>query len=195
MPVFLLGAMLGGMIGAGYIFANFVPRPETVVPVTPLAIAQYPWALNILVWGGIAYASAGVVLTFMAGFFESSAAASARSEALSALRSTFTAHEAPRPADVVRRIEDAVDVFRARCGGDGQTSRAKANHSASTEAPFHADDDEIPVWRRRDHAAKFVETDFQSVPERWRTDAYAKKNAREPAAKRGLKGLKKSAQD
>ena len=189
-PVLVLGLLLGALFGALYIWVTYVPKPEVVEPATPLAIAQYPWALKLLFFGGLAYAGAGMAMNIIGGLFSAGAAAKAREEALDALRGAFTAREAPRPADVVRRIEDAVDVFRARVGGRGNMS-TNSNHAAQHSAP----DDGIPEWRRRDSSAKFVETGFQAAPERWRTDAYSKKLEGDALSKRERPGFKKPSQN
>ncbi|GJL95341.1 MAG: hypothetical protein DHS20C05_17460 [Hyphococcus sp.] len=200
-PVFILGGMLGVFSGALFVYKTMVPRPEVVEPVAPLAIAQYPWALNLLFFGGVAFAAAGIVLSLFSGLFISGAIAKAREEALDALRGGFTAREAPRPADVVRRIEDAVDVFRARVGRSGgsrnlaASSQKQSDYSSGASGSYSGGDDEIPAWRRRDSSAKFVDTGFQAAPGEWRTDAFEKKLSGEPEAKRGLFKLKKGPSD
>lgn len=188
-PVFLGGLILGGLVGAGYIWINYVPRPEPIEPATPLAIAQYPWALNLLLIGGLVYAGAGFLLSLFAGAVTAGAAAKARAEALDALRGAFTAREAPRPGDITQRIEDAVDVFRARVGGRRAGGEiARTNHPDGTQSDLAGEEDHIPHWRRRDSSVKFVDTGFAAAPDRWRTDAYAKKLSRGPEAKRDLPG-------
>lgn len=168
-------------------------RPAADVAAAPLPIAEYPWALGALLLGGLAFATVGLVFSVFGGLVAGDTAAKARAEALDALRGAFTSHEAPRPGDIIRRIEDAVDVFRARCGGRGsaRSHDAATNHIDSQEAD--------PPWRNRDSSAKFVETGFQSAPQEWRADAYAKKfgstGAQETGSKRGLLGLKNRSRD
>lgn len=189
LAVFLLGLLLGAWIGAAYVFVNYAPRPEPVEPATPLAIAKYPWALNLLLLGGLAYAAAGIVISLFSGAVSMGAAARARAEALDALRGAFTAREAPRPGDIAQRIQDAVDVFKAQVGGPRSGgSIARTNHPGGTAGDLAGEADDVPSWRRRDSSVKFVETGFSAAPARWRTDAYAKKLTGEPEAKRDLPG-------
>lgn len=202
LPVFALGSILGGLFGAGYIYVRFVPKPEITEPAVPLAIAQYPWALNLILAGGALYVFIGLLLSLIGGPIASAAAAKAREEALDALRGGFTAREAPRPADVVRRIEDAVDVFRARVGrhrGNDSSRDHGANQFAAGNASNFADEADIPSWRRRDSSMKFVDASFTTAPKEWRIDAFAKKlsadEAPRPGSKRGRLGFKKPAGD
>ena len=202
-PLFLAGALLG----AGVTFLAVAPRPEPVEPATALAIMQYPWAAQLLFFGGVLYAAACMFASLFGGALTEGVAAKARAEALTALRSGFTAREAPRPSDVIRRIEDAIDVFRARVGGAGSAGR---NQLAGSEAAKwsgvsnqanadFSEGDDIPQWRRRDSSVKFVKTDFAGAPEQWRTDAYAKKfeaeTGRDTAAKRDTPTLKNPRRD
>ena len=150
-------------------------------------------ALGALLLGGLAFAMVGLVFSILGGLIAGDTAARARTEALDALRGAFTSQGAPRPNDIIRRIEDAVDVFRARVGG-----RSSARHQDA--ATNHADVDESdPPWRNRDSSAKFVETSFQSAPQEWRADAYAKKfeagGDQKTGSKRGLLGLKNPSRD
>lgn len=168
-------------------------HPPSDVAAAPLPITEYPWALGALLLGGLAYATVGLVFSVFGGLIAGGTAAHARAEALDALRGAFTSHGAPRPNDIIRRIEDAVEVFRARVGGRGsaRSHNAEANHSAAEDAD--------PPWRNRDSSAKFVETGFQSAPQEWRADAYAKKfearERQETGSKRGLLGLKNPSRD
>lgn len=195
----VLGAFAtGAVVGALYIWLAFVPQPEVAAePATPLAIMQYPWAAAALMLGGFAYASAGLLFASMGDLISGDTRREARADALSALRSAFTAREAPRPADVVRRINDAVDVFKARVGaqtgrarGAGGGNLAGANQSPREEAGFDGSEDEIPSWRRRDSSVKFVETGFQAAPAQWRTNPQEVFSERAPEAKRRFFGLK-----
>lgn len=194
-----LGVFIAGAgVGALYIWFNYVPSPEPTGPVTPLAIMQYPWAAAALMLGGLAYAGAGALFSMLGGLIAGDTAAKARAEALDALRSAFTTREAPRPADVIRRINDAVDVFKARVasGGRGKFDDANqdgANQSPANEADFAGEDADTPAWRRRDSSVKFVETGFQAAPARWRTNPEENFSADEtdaPDAKRSFFGLK-----
>ena len=185
----------GAALGAFLVWRAYAPAPETIEPQATLPILQYPWALALLAFGGIAYAAVGVLFSMLGAAVAGAAGAKAREEALDALRGAFTAREAPRPADVIRRIEDAVDVFRARVGArPARASATSANHSAADQAAT-PDEGEVPPWRRRDSSVKFVETGFQAVPTRWRTDPHADFEDRKPGSKRGLFGLKNRSRD
>lgn len=199
------GSMIEGFI-FGALFSAIVtvilvgPKPELPEVSTLPDIAKYPWASNLLLYGGILYALAGLLVSLAGGAISAGAVARAREDALASLRGAFTSREAPRPADVTRRIEDAVDVFRARVGGRRPDS-AHADHQGPGGAHFGEDkaDSETPSWRKRDSSAQFVESGFQSAPQTWRADAYAKKFATsdrdKPGSKRGLLGLKKPSSD
>ncbi|MEX6632349.1 hypothetical protein [Hyphococcus lacteus] len=189
---------------AGFILTVFfiLPKPDPTEIMNALGIAQYPWAIQLILMGSFLYAIAGALMSLAAGPATESTAAAARTEALDALRSGFTAQEAPRPADVIRRIEDMLDVYRARVSGRGTaptpTSGGRnefAPKAADTnQTSFKAEDESLPEWRHRDSSVRFVETDFSGVPERWRTDAFSKKfsapEGRNTGSKRGHGTLK-----
>ncbi len=193
---FILGALIG--VIAAVFFTG--PKPELPVVSALPDIAKYPWAANLLLLGGILYATIGVILSVAGGAISAGAVSKARDEALASLRGAFTSREAPRPADVIRRIEDAVDVFRARVGERG-TGTSRSAHGGPAAASFDqgGEGDDIPAWRKRDSSAQFVETSFHSAPQTWRADAYAKKfeatGIEETGSKRGLLGLKKDKRD
>lgn len=191
MPVFLSGAIIGGSFAAAYVFVKYVPKPEPVDPIVLPAIAQYPWALALILFGGALYFIIGLLVSLVGGSIAAGAAAKAREEALDALRGGFTAKEAPRPADVVRRIEDAVDVFRARVGGRRESASQHdhnlANQPGAGSANYSPEDSDFPQWRRRDSSLTFVDTGFTTAPKEWRTDAFAKKFAAEEDGKPGSK--------
>ncbi len=176
---FLNGALFGALI----VFMIAVPKPAPIEILEPITTLPYPWAVQLILLGGLIYALAGVLTSVFAEPLSEGAARRARADALIALRSGFSSHEALRKDDLIRRIEDTVDVFRARVGGTGAASTRPG--SAITNHP-NADfdgDGEIPEWRRRDSSAKFVETAFAGAPQQWRTDAYAKKFEGEKSGK------------
>ncbi len=184
-PIFAAGALAGALV----VYLALAPRPAPVEPAAPLAIMAYPWAAQLIVFGGLLYAAAGALISVFSGAISEGAANRARAEALSALRDGFNTRACVRPADITRRVEDALDVFRARAGSAGGRNMSgekgrETNHPAR-ELPAESD---IPEWRRRDSAVRFVETRFSGAPERWRTDAYAKKiegaASRKPGSKR-----------
>ena len=192
LPVFISGALFSFLIF--YLF--LYPRPAPTEPSAELAILQYPWALALVGIGAVVYAVIGLLFSIMPGAVAGGAAAKAHAEALDALRGAFTAREAPRPADITRRIEDAVDVFRARVNTIPRNDlEAGANQPDSARADFTAEDGAVPAWRRRDSSVRFVDAGFQAAPQQWRTDAGAPSDSGEPETKRGFFGLKKPARD
>lgn len=186
-PVLVLGAILGAFMFKVYLVLTTpaVPNPDAV----PLAITSYPWALALLFLGGLAYAAAGIIFSVLGPAITGDTGTRAREEALDALRGAFTSREAPRPADIIRRIDDAVDVFRARVGGRGAgTSRDHAAGDfdpASNHSGGHLDENGLePSWRNRDSSARFVDSGFQAAPKSWRVDFFNDPERREPGAKR-----------
>ncbi|WDI30048.1 hypothetical protein PUV54_08760 [Hyphococcus flavus] len=176
---FITGLLAGGIM----MHVAYAPEPEPVADVKAVvAVTSYPWAVQFILAGGLIYALVGGLLSLFTGPLTEGVAAKARAEALTALRSGFASKSALHPADITRRIKDAVDVFRARVGGRSTTS-STTNH---TNADFAGDDAE-PEWRRRDSSVKFVETGFAGAPREWRTDAYAKKFEAPEAGKTGSK--------
>lgn len=185
----------GAIVGALYIWFSYVPQPEPVEPSTPLAIMRYPWAAAALMLGGLAYASAGALFSMMGDLAAGDAGKKARADALDAMRSAFTTREAPRPADIIRRINDAVDVFKARVAGarrteSDMTGPGGANQERRDNAGFMGEAAEIPAWRRRDSSVTFVETGFQAAPAQWRTDPEENISETAPEAKRSFFRLK-----
>lgn len=197
----VIGAFaVGAIIGALYIWLNYVPKPAPAEPATPLAIMQYPWAAAALMLGGIAYAGAGALFSMMGDLAAGDTAKKARADALDAMRSAFTTREAPRPADIIRRINDAVDVFKARVGGarnagGGMTGPGGANQARRENADLMGEEAEIPAWRRRDSSVTFVETGFQAAPAQWRTDPEETFSETAPEAKRSFFRLKNPFRD
>lgn len=198
---------LGGVIGALTVYFLYVPKPESPVGIgeATLAIMEYPWAAKLIVIGGVAYALTGVVLSFFADALTAGVAEKARADALTAIRSSFTAKSVLHPSDLSHRIKDAVDVFRARVSGGGarggavsRSASTQTNHAGADFAAEPAETDE-PAWRRRDSSVKFIDAGFSPAPESWRTDAFAKKfeahSMRGSEAKRGGEGAKKRPSD
>ncbi len=180
MADYLITFATGVLAGALVMHYAFAPEPEPVSDLkSVVAVTSSPWAMQIIILGGLLYAAAGALLSLVAGPMTEGVAEKARAEALTALRSGFAARSALRPADVTRRIKDAVDVFRARvrggAGGNiGRTQSAADGLGANQSSDFSGEG-AVPEWRRRDSSVKFVDTGFSPAPESWRTDAYAKK--------------------
>ncbi len=189
----IVGLLLGLLFGASYVYVKYVPKPEDAVPLAALTpLAKYPTVFALLLATVAAYLLVELAAATLWAFAAGGARKKAHREALDALRSAFTAREAPRPADIAQRIQDAVDVFTARVGGRRVgAGAAQANHSGGSGREFTGESDDAPHWRRRDSSVKLVETEFSAAPARWRTDAYAKKLSGGPEAKRDLQGGKK----
>ncbi len=193
---FILGALISAIITAFLVG----PKPELPEVSALPDIAKYPWAANLLLYGGILYALAGLILSLAGNVISAGAVIRAREDALASLRGAFTSREAPRLADVIQRIEDAEAVFRARVGGRGPGT-ARSAHSGRNDQSADQDngDADSPAWRHRDSSAQFVESGFQAAPQTWRADAYAKKfhasDHEKTGSKRGLLGLKKPPRD
>ncbi|WP_425409949.1 hypothetical protein [Hyphococcus sp.] len=176
----VLMGIFGSLVGLAAGWKTFRAGPAEPVETGALAIMQYPWAAQILVFGGLAYLLTGVAIELLSGAIGAREMTAARKDALDSMRSAYTAQEAPLESEVVRQVEDVVAILTARLGG-------KAPGKTNQSAAFTGGEAE-PDWRRRDSSVKFVETGFTGAPERWRTDAYAKKfeaaDRRKPGAKR-----------
>lgn len=141
---FVLG-ILTGMIAMAFLYG---PRIEAPV----VAELKYPAVQAWILLGGLAYLIAGLIAETLSGLVTAGVAREAREEALDAVRSGFVARGAPRVEDVIRRIEDALDVYKAR---------ARAPRGAGGEAT-NADD--VPAWRKPPEGPRFVDAGFQAAP-------------------------------
>ncbi len=180
--------IFGFLAGAALIYLQYAPPPEATA--VPLAIAKYPWAVVALLGGGVLYAVSGLILNAISRSFSSVANDRGIDEALESLRSAFTAREAPRPVDVIRRIEDALEVFRARVGRLSTDGRDANRYAIETEAQDVAN----PDWRHRDTTAHFIDPGFQAAPKAWRMDPPVKSDVGKTAPKRSLFNLKGDAE-
>lgn len=190
-----LDFLSGALVGAFLVFVLAVPKPEPIALVAPLTDIQYPWAIQLILMGGFLYAGAGALVSLFAGPLTQRVTAEARHDALTALRSEFASRNALRKEDIIARLKDAVDVFRARAGGRsaGGSAGGRLNDQGANQpgANFTTESD-IPEWRQRDSSVKFVETGFTGAPGEWRTDAYAKKFEGPETGKTGSKRGPKS---
>ena len=208
-PIFLIGVLLGGFVGAGYVMINVVPETDYSMAfgsaaASVEAISQYPWAVFAILGGSLLYATIGLIVSLAAGRpITTSAMSRAQKVAQDALRAGFTSQSAPRPIDVVRRIEDTVEVFRAGVGNArsdaAQRDHRGANHLRNPSFEFSEEKPDVPEWRHKDSSLTFVDTGFTTAPETWRTDAFAKKidenGAGKPGSKRGRLSFKKSSRN
>ncbi|MGE0409171.1 MAG: hypothetical protein AB7P23_07905 [Amphiplicatus sp.] len=178
--------VVGAFVGAnGVLMALHIPvRPRVPDFSGLLDGAPAPWIL----FGMLVYLFAGFFARLLRPAIVAAASDRVRGEALEAIRSGFVAKSAPRVEDVVRRIDDSLDIFKARVAG---RARRPDSHAAA--------DDEIPLWRRPPEAPRFVETAFPAAPKSWRADPPAPAERTRgvnfsrpgPGPKRGLFGLKK----
>jgi len=199
----LLGMMLGAIAGLGAGWTLFKPAVEAAAGPVGLAITQYPLALQTLLLGGGLYIVTGVVVELMSGLFTNGEMTKARKAALDSVRSAYIAQEAPLSSEVIRQVEDVVEILRARLGaGSGgrnslspsevaAQSPAYALKSQAAVSQFDDPDLDMPAWRRRDSSVQFVETGFQAAPKEWRIEPYTDFSNRGTAPKRGFFGLKK----
>lgn len=154
-PMFFFGFFFGAV----YV-STLYPAPPAVLGNVPIpTIANYPWALLLILGGALVYALSGLLVDAFRDVFTGPAERQARDEALDAVRSGFIARNAPRIESVIQRIVDALDVYKARVAGARKTTDS-ATHSA----------EEIPEWRRGPEPPRFVETPFAAAPKAWRTN-------------------------
>ncbi|PQA89635.1 hypothetical protein [Hyphococcus luteus] len=203
----LLSVAIGVLAGwiAGFARAVSLYNPDAaIVAAEPVVIAMmaYPLAAQALLFGGLLYLLMGLVIEAFSGVVGRGEMARARRDALDAMRSAYVAQEAPLETELVRQVEDVVEILRAQLGvggaraglSGGRNEDASANHAGA-----FSPEDEVPEWRRRDSSVKFVETGFSAAPSSFRTDAFAKKfsgsGERETGSKRGGEGLKNRSRD
>jgi hypothetical protein len=171
-----LALLSAGFLG-GIIVANIGAAPATGASAAAAgSLFKYPLALFAVAGLGFVYAIAGLALEALGGSITSSAAAQARDEALDSLRAAFVAGNAPRIDAIIRRIEDAMDVYKARLGQAGAGS-ASAHHAASPA------EDEL-AWRRAPEGPRFVAQSFLAAPESFRADPVAAPQRRFFSSKR-----------
>jgi len=172
----LLAFLLGVVVGALLVILALA-RPVAVdLPATLLS--SYPAAELWLGLGLLGYAFAGVIAEAFRNLIIAPASASACDVALDSARSGFVANNAPRVEDVIRRIENALELYKARVA----QSRSAAQHA-----------DETPEWRKGPEAPRFVEAGFQAAPKPFLAvgegPAKGKIRVRKSGPKRGGAGL------
>lgn len=187
--MFSFGAFLGLVAGLGlsYIIVTRAAPPAILELVADVSSRTHSWVLGAVLLPAGLYLVIGIAIDFL-GQHSSPFAEDALDDALSAVRSAVTGSEAPRPAEVIRRIEDALEVFKARVGnrGGGISKAAASSHAAGLgERAEHAD---TPSWRKPAEGARFVETGFSAAPQPFRADPYVpEKPASETGSSRSLK--------
>jgi hypothetical protein len=159
----LLGVVVGLALGYGAWAPPAAPVPDAPIVVSPLF--AYPSVTIAALGGAVLFVAAGGLLGAFAGPVTASAGESARDEALDAVRGAFVAGNAPRIEDVIRRIEDALAVYKARLGGGGTS----AHHGAGGADKAALDD--TPSWRRPPEGPRFVAPSFDAAPKAFLADA------------------------
>ncbi|MBI1365041.1 MAG: hypothetical protein GC153_03695 [Alphaproteobacteria bacterium] len=183
---FLPGFVAGAILGAAAILLISPAAPPEFAHMR-LPLERYPLLLAALVGGAFVYALTRLAVAASARIFVASAEREAYAAALDAFRGGYVAQKAPRIESVIQRIEDALDVYKARLA-----PAAKKNAAAPRE-------DDIPAWRKPPEPPRFVETGFQAAPKTFLADPPAAPEGRSrklfsgrgPEAKRSLERLKK----
>ncbi|MEZ5895266.1 MAG: hypothetical protein R3C51_02590 [Parvularculaceae bacterium] len=147
------------LFGLGYGYHIWAPTPEpTGAPVTSLL--KYPMAFLAVLGLALVYLGVGLALDQMRGLITGRAAGQARAEALDAVRSGFVAGNAPQIDSIIRRIEDALAVFKARLSG----ARAPGVTQGAAAVSRPADDDGDLPWRKAPEGPRFATQTFLSAP-------------------------------
>lgn len=147
-------AFMLGLLSGAFAFAVITrTRIEVPIDLPPDFLDRYPWVVSAILLGAFVYAIVGLFASLFRGAATYAAEKQARDEALDAVRSGFVSAAAPSVDSLIRRIEDALDVFQARLSGQRGKS-ATAQDAA----------DETPAWRRPTEGPRFVDTPFAAAP-------------------------------
>ena len=182
-PIIFFGGLVFGAIVSFMLFGAKPTGPATGSPANVPDIMRYPGLFFTLIIGGLTYVFAGLVSDFLIPFF-GGLRRKALDDTLESLRSAYTADNAPRFVDVIRRVEETMSAFQARLDSlrRGQktnaTSHSGVTGSVAQQEYAHrkATEDETSdlAWRKggrnRDGKARFVETGFQASPEPFALD-------------------------
>jgi len=180
----LLMAMLGGKAPASGASVALLPD-----------IMRFPKFFMILVYGGFLYAIAGLLCDAIKPFMGATRHKGLE-DALDTVRGAYTAQNAPRHQEVIRRIDDAMGVFRARLDSlsaevrradgaletpeasdkyskiNGSQGEVQGSQSQNHQAGLSAQNLDSPPWRDRgrdrDTRVRFVDSGFQSAPRPFR---------------------------
>ncbi|MEE2690879.1 MAG: hypothetical protein VX640_04975 [Pseudomonadota bacterium] len=147
-------AFLLGLLTGVFAYGMIAPTPIQIPIDLPAGFLEsYPWAVTSILVGAFFFAIVGLVVSLMRGVLTAPAERQARSEALDAVRSGFVGMNAPSIESLIRRIEDALDVYQARLSG----FRPSGAHAADAAA-------ETPAWRKPPEGPRFVDTGFAAAP-------------------------------
>ncbi len=170
----VLSFFLGALVSF-FIFGE-KPTPSTTAA-SPPDILLYPGLFFALVIGGMIYVFAGVLTHALVPTFTGLSRKSLN-DALDSLRSAYTADNAPRFVEVIRRVEESMAGFQTRLQGISASQSRKAalaprenqNGSNLCDRADEAQTDlkgrarDLP-WRNRDDSVRFVDAGFQSSPD------------------------------
>ena len=194
-----LSMLIVGFLGGAFLMMMWIGPPEADFQLPEFTEIKYPLVDAWIILGAFAYLIAGLVSDVFGALLSGPLEKSARDEALEAARSGFVAGQAPRVDDVIQRIEDALEVYKARVGADGSGQGAITATAPGGRKLASTQTDDVPSWRRPKEGPRFVDPSFDAAPKSWRTDAYAqflaKKSSPSPDAKRSLLRLKKPPRD
>ena len=148
------------LFGLGYGYHLWAPTPEPT-GATVTSLLKYPLAFLAVLGLALVYLGVGLGLDQMLGLITARAADEARAEALDAVRSGFVAGNAPQIDSIIRRIEDALAVFKARLSG---ARTPGATQGAAAIGRSADDGGELP-WRKAPEGPRFATQTFLAAPE------------------------------
>lgn len=191
--------LLVGFLGGAFLMVMWIGPPDVDIELPDFTKIKYPMVDIWIVLGSFAYLFAGFVAEVFGALFNGPLEKSVREEALEAARSGFVAGQPPRIEDVIQRIEDALEVYKARVGAQGSAIGSLTATAPGGRKLATTQTDDVPHWRRPKEGPRFVDPSFDAAPKSWRTDAYAqflsKKSSPSPDTKRSLLPLKKPQRD
>ena len=187
-------------LGAGLSYLVFAERGGYGGGPMP-DIFLYPGYVLTLLIGGSVYLLAGVMSDILAPVF-GAVRRRALEDALDAVRGAFIANDAPRFAEIVRRVDDAMAVLQSRAEalerdaarGPARSGGADLQGQTHTDCSprAHVDGPSDLAWRDRDSSAQFVDVRFQAAPKPFALDSESKQPARsDPAHNRDKSHRKK----
>lgn len=198
----MFGLLLGGGIGFSLLTEITGLSAEDMFDKLDMdmmqGFQQYPSLLLSVLGGGTLFLLAGTISGPISTAVFGVDRDDRLRESLNEIRGVVTGEEAPRAADIARRVDDLSEIFRVRLMNRPNSASISATAPGGRKLADQELDD-VPQWRRPKEGPRFVESNFSAMPDRWRTDAFAqysaKKNRGEPGSKRGFLSFKKSLND
>ena len=149
-------ALLSFYIGVSYGYVQWAPKPQPDPAfLAGSLIRQYPEAAGALVLFGLIFGLVGIALTPMEQLLTTGERRKALELGVEAARSEFTGATASRIDAVVRRIDEAFAVYKARLD---KKSGGAGSHLAEQTA------DDEPSWRKPPEEPRFVAPSFDAAP-------------------------------